>query len=444
MTTLLLDVRYALRMWRKHLMFTAAALGTIAIAIGANTVIFALVHGVLLKPLGLPDSDRVVRIEEQHGGRRMNLTGATFIDLHDRTRLLGAVAEYRIRSVGLDADGAPEQLTAADVSPDYFDVLGAPAARGRWFKADDFVAGAGLAVVIGNGLWRRSFGGADAVGRRVVIDTVPMEIVGIAPVGLFAPGSPDLWLPQSASSPLLQNRRAHLFTTIGRLAANASVASVRQEIASLARGIEGDAGNVDPDMGLLAEPLQARMVESIRPALLMLWAGVGMVLLIAAANIANLLLMQGVSRTRELSIRVALGATRPRVARQIVTECTLLACTGGLLGTGLGWWALPAFRAALPASIPRAESLSADVSVLLFGIGVSSLMAALIGLAPALRRYGPSSDGRTSRAHEHNRFAVGRAIAPRDRGSCAHRDLAQWRSASRTQPVDDSAGSTRI
>src|SRR3954466_1147276 len=381
-----LDVRYALRMWMKHRTFTVAAISTIAIAIAANTAIFAVVHGVLLKPLRLPHPERIVRIEERHHGRRLNLTGATFVDLRERTRLLEGVAAYRIRSVGLKGEGAPVQLTAAEVSQDYFSVLGLPAARGRWFGAEDFRSGAAHAVILSDAASRRALtGAADLVGSTVVIDAILMQIVGIAPAAMYAPGSPDVWLPHDVASPLLRNRRAHLFTMIGRVRETASVSSMRQEVTALAATIERDAGRTDPDMTLTAEPLQARMVETIRPALLMLWSGVGLVLLIAAANLANLLLMQGVARSREMSIRIALGAAGTRIARQIATECLLLASIGGALGTAVGIWSLPLLGTALPASLPRFGELSGATPLTIFGVAISALMAVLFGLAPAVR-----------------------------------------------------------
>jgi putative ABC transport system permease protein len=381
-----LDLRYALRMWIRQPTFTVAVISTIAIAIAANTAIFAVVHGVLLKPLHLPHPERIVRIEERHQGRRLNLTGATFVDLGERTRLLEGVAAYRIRSVGLKGEGAPVQLTAAEVSEDYFSVLGLPAARGRWFGVEDFRTGAAHSVILSDAASRRGFAGAaDLVGRTVVIDAIPMQIVGIAPAAMYAPGSPDVWLPHDSASPLLRNRRAHLFTMIGRVRETASVNSMRLEVTALAGTIERDAGGVDPDMTLTVEPLQARMVETIRPALLMLWAGVGFLLLIAAANLANLLLMQGVARSRELSIRVAVGAAGARLARQIATECLLLASIGGALGTAAGIWSLPLLGTALPASIPRFGELSGVTPLTIFGVAISSLMAVLFGLAPAVR-----------------------------------------------------------
>ena len=171
MTALALDIRYALRMWKKHPSFVVAALATITLAIAGNTAIFSLVRGVLLNPLDLPDADRVVRIEERHQGRRLNLTGATFTDLRDRSRLLGAIAEYRTRSVGLDAAGTPEQLTAAEVSADYFNVLGVQPSSGRWFGPTDMVSHTARTVILSDDLWRQRFGSADVVGTTAVIDS---------------------------------------------------------------------------------------------------------------------------------------------------------------------------------------------------------------------------------------------------------------------------------
>ena len=218
MTSLAFDLRSGWRMLLNHRVLTVSAVCTMALAIAANTAIFSLVYGVLLKPLPLPDAARVVRIEEQHRGRRLNLTGATFLDLHDRARTLDAVAAYRILSPGLSDPGAPEQVVAAEVSREYFDVLGIAPAEGRWFTSSDFVAGAPRRAVLSDGIWRRRFGSDPMMlGKRVSIDGASTEVIGVAPARMFAPGAPDVWIPASSSSSLSRNRRAHLFTVIGRV-----------------------------------------------------------------------------------------------------------------------------------------------------------------------------------------------------------------------------------
>lgn len=386
MTTLLHDLRYAVRVLLKHRAFALAALGTITLAIAANTAIFSLIYGVLLKPLPLPGAERLVQLEERHAARRLNLTGATFADVAERSRSFEAIAAYRLMSPGFAAGGAPAQVLSAEVSPGYFTVIGVPAALGRTFAAADFAAPAPRGVVVSDGVWRRLLGGSpSAIGMRVTVNAAPMDVVGVMPRGLEAPGSPEIWLPRPSASPLLRNRRAHLFGVVARLEPGQPVTVARQELAAIARGITVDSGSVDADLSLVATPLQARQVESIRPALLVLWAAVGLLLLIASANIANLLLMQGTARARELSIRAALGAARARIVRQLATEALLLGSIGGALGTLLGSWAVPALGAALPATLPRAHALAIDVPVLLFGIAVSVAATVLFGLAPALR-----------------------------------------------------------
>ena len=386
MTTLLLDSRYALRMLWKHKAFTASALATIGLAIGANTAIFTLVSSVLLRPLPLPRPDRVVRIEEQHTTAPNNLTGATFTDLKARARSLSAVAAFRLMSPGLSANDAPEQVMAAEVSPDYFAVLGVAAAQGRTFRAEDSAAGSPATVILNDGLAQRHFGNRSAaLGRIVLVNAVRAEVVGVMPAAFFAPGDPQIWLPHPSASPLLANRRAHLFTVIGRVRDDATAESAAEEIALVGKQILADAGQVDAGLNLVVTPLQERMTQAIRPALLMLWGAVGLVLVIAAANIANLLLMQGSSRARELAIRAALGAPRTRLLQQFATEALLLGMGGGAIGTLLGIWSVPALRSVLPTTLPRASEIAVTPSIVLFGLGLSLLTALVFGVAPAVR-----------------------------------------------------------
>ncbi len=386
MSTLLHDLRHAVRLLRRQRSFALAAIGTIALAIAANTAIFSLVYGVLLRPLPLPAPDRLVRIEERHEARRLNLTGATFTDVEARGASFDGVAAYRLMSPGLAAGGAPEQVMSAEVSPGYFTVIGAPAALGRVFADRDFAMPVPRAVIVSDGVWRRLLGGASGViGTHVTVDAEPLEVIGVMPRGLDAPGSPDIWLPRPSSSPLLRNRRAHLYTVIARLAAGRSVTVAREELSALAPSIVRDSGGANPGMTLVATPLQARQVEGVRPALLVLWIAAGVLLLIAAANIANLLLMQGSARARELSIRTALGAGRARLARQLAAETALLGAIGGTLGTLIGAWSVPALRAALPAAVPRGDALVIDLPVVLFGAGASIVATILFGIVPALR-----------------------------------------------------------
>jgi putative ABC transport system permease protein len=382
---MLLDLRYACRIYRKHPALTAAGLATIAMAVAINTAIFSLVDSVLLAPLALPDADRVVRIEERHPAGRQNLTGATFADLRSRSRSLRAVASFRLTTPGVNPGSRPEQVTAAEVSDGYFDVLGVAPALGRPFEPADFGARS-ASVVLSDGLWRRLFA-ADpgVVGRRILVNAEPTEVVGVMPRGLYAPGTPDIWRPLSIAAAFAANRRAHLFTVIGRLADGMSYEAARQELDAVAAGIVRDSGGAVTDLAFALANWQQRLVESVRPAMLVLWASVGLVLVIAAANIANLLLMQGAARGRELSIRTAVGASRARLLRQLAAESLLLGAAGGAMGTVLAVWSIPALAAALPASVPRSAALAADARVIGFGVLVSVLTAILFGIAPSIR-----------------------------------------------------------
>jgi predicted permease len=386
MTSLLLDLRYAVRLLVKQRAFTIAAVATLAGVIAANTAIFSLIDGVLLRPLSLPHPEQIVRVEERHRSARTNLSGATVADLSERTRVFRAVGSFRIGSPGLSAGAAPEQIVSAEVSPGYFEVLGVPAALGRLLQPDDFAAGAGRAAVISDGLWRRLLGAErTAIGRIVRLNAVETEIVGVMPPRIYAPGSPQLWIARTPAQALTQNRRAHLFYTIGRLADGQTIGSAQAELQTIARGILADSGGVDPEMDLIATDLHARTVEGVRPALLMLWGAVALVLLAGAANIANLLLMQGVSRVRELSIRTALGAGRGRLIRQLTLESALLGLTGGALGTLLGIWAVPVLATAVPATLPLTATLEPGWRAAVFGVALSLAVSVLFGVMPALR-----------------------------------------------------------
>lgn len=380
------DLRYALRLLVKERTFTIAAVATLAGVIAANTAIFSLIDGVLLRPLSLPRPECVVRIEERHNTGRSNLTGATFADLSERARTFAAVGAFRIGSPGLSTGAAPEQVTSAEVSPAYFDVLGVAPALGRLLAGEDFLAGAPRVAVISDGLWRRVFGAErTAIGRIVRLNAVDTEIVGVMPPRIYAPGSPQIWLARPPVNALTQNRRAHLFFTIARLADGQTIGSAKAELDTISRSILADSGGIDPAMELVATDLHARTVESVRPALLMLWAAVALVLLAGAANIANLLLMQGVGRGRELSIRTALGAGRGRLVRQLTIESCMLGLAGGAAGTLLGVWAVPILATAVPASLPLTANLEPGWRASVFGIALSLSASVLFGVIPALR-----------------------------------------------------------
>jgi putative ABC transport system permease protein len=421
MTTLLFDIRYALRVLFRRRTFSASAISILALAIGANVAIFALVADTLLARLPLPSPERLVRIEERHHGARANLTGAAYSDLRDRSRSFEGIAVYRLTSPGLSAGTMPQQVIAAEVSPDYMRVLGVPASTGRTFDARDFAQGGTAVTILSYGTWRSQFGGDPGViGRRVLVNAVPTEVVGVMPSGFFAPGTPAIWLPQPGDSPLLRNRRAHLYTTVARLRDAASLPQGSAELAALADWMTRESGGVDPDLSFVVTPLRDRLVQSARPAVLLLWGAVAVLLLTAGANVANLMLMQGHTRSRELSIRTALGAGRVRLLRQLTTESMMIAAAAGTVGTIAGAWTAPVLRSLLPVGTPPQLTTGASAfswRILLFALAVSVASAVLFGLAPALRgSFAPRADvlrGRTATpAHARLRsFFVGFQVA---------------------------------
>ncbi len=385
MRPLVSEARHAVRLLIRHKSFAVTALTTIAVAIAANTLIFALVRGILLRPLPVPDSDRLVQLEEVHATGPINLTGATFVDLRARAKSLQSVAAFRVGPASVSDEVHAVQATAATVTADYFPVLGAAPIRGRLFDASDFVPNAGRTVIMSRTLWQRLFN-ADptALGRDVLVNGTKRELVGIVDLPASIPGSSDVWLPYPDDAPTFRNRRTHLFTVIGHLAPGV----LERQAASDLANVSADIQRLAPDAGALtirATPLRDRIVRSIRPTLLVMWAAVLLLLTIAFANIANLVLTQGSLRAREMSIRTALGAGRWRLLRQLLIENGLLGTAGGVLGTMLGGWAVALVRNLLPGDVPRLTEVTFDPAVAAFGVVLSILCAIVFGAIPALR-----------------------------------------------------------
>jgi putative ABC transport system permease protein len=385
MAGLLLDLRFAVRLFVTRPTYTIAVAGTMAAAIAGNVAIFTLVNAVLLRPLPLPQPDRLVRIEERHGDALLNLTGATLADVTNRARSFGAIGGYRLYTPGLSAGAQPEQVLAADVSPAYFDVLGLGPVLGRSFEPHDFAPGARRVLLLSDGVWRRTFGGdPEAVGKVVLVSAEPAEVIGVMPPAMYAPGQPAIWRPRPPEAALERNRRAHLFTVIARLRPDRAVDAARSELDALASQVLQDSAHVDPDMQLVATPLQQRVVESVRPALLMLWAAVGLLLLLATVNITNLAMMQAAQRTRELAIRLAVGAGRGRLVRQLAVESLVLGLLGGSIGMAVGLWVAPVLASTLPMTLPGVSDLSPNGRLIAFGAALSIGASLLFGIGPAV------------------------------------------------------------
>ena len=389
--TLLQDLRHELRMLWKAPAFTAVAVMTIALGIGANTAIFSVVNAVLLNPLPLHQPGQIVRLQEVHQ-RPMNITGATFRDVRERNRVFSQVAAYRIFSQNLSDTrqaAPPEQIDTAFVSQDFFPLLAVTPLLGTGFTADQFHKNAAGAVLLSYGLWQHHFASdREIVGKIITLHGEPHLVAGVMPMGFSFPEEVQAWTPLSDDLAFPENRRAHLFTTLARVKAGVSMEAVRADLQAISAQVQQENHDLDPGFTFHAQRLQDNLVSSVRPALLILMSAVGFVLLIACANVANLLLTRAVARQKEVAIRSALGATRFRLARQFLTETVLLGLLGGTAGYLLGIWAVKILYASYPDAIPRLAAPVFNLPVLLFVFAVSLLASILSGSIPAMQSAG--------------------------------------------------------
>lgn len=393
METFLQDVRYALRMLRSHPAFTAAAAAALALGIGANTAIFSVINAVLLKPLSYHDPDRLVLLlNTSPQGSGPGASPAKF-NLWRRQAALQDVSAYRFTVVNLTGDGDPEQVSAGVVSADFFRLFGAPLSAGRTFSAEEDLPNAGHFVVLSEGFWRRRFGGDSAiVGRTLTLNGDPCLVLGV--LGDFdteaiqsLTGPPDLWLPfQIDSNSAMQG---HFFTAAGRLRPGITLEGANAQLQLAANEFrETFPGALSAQGGFGVQPMQEIIVRNVRSSLWVLSGAVVFVLLIAVANVANLLLVRATVRQREIAVRSAIGAGRMRIVRQLLTESIVLSLLGGALGLGLGAMGIRALLALNAGNIPRVgvggAAVGIDGRVLAFTLLVSLGAGLLFGLFPAL------------------------------------------------------------
>jgi len=386
METLWQDLGYAFRMLRKTPGFTAVAVLTLALGIGANTAIFSVVNAVLFRPLPLHQPGRIVCLQEQHQ-HPLNVTGATFHDIRERNHVFSEVAAYRIFSRNLSDTrqaAPPEQIDVAFVSPDFFPLLGVQPLLGTGFSREQFRENAAGAVILSYGLWRHHFGAdREIVGKSIMLHGEPCLVLGVMPMAVSFPEEVEAWAPLTDSMAFLQNRRAHLFTTLARVKVGVATDAVRGDLQAIAAQIQQENHNVDPGFTFVAQHLQDNLASGVRPTLLILMSAVAFVLLIACANVANLLLSRSVARQKEIAIRAALGANRLRLARQLLTESLLLGMLGGALGCIFGLASLKALYAAYPDAMPGLAAPTLNWQVLVFVLAVSLLTSILFGSIPA-------------------------------------------------------------
>jgi predicted permease len=383
------DLKHTLHMFAKSPGFTLAAVSALALGIGANTAIFTVVNAVLLKPLAYPDADRIVALEwTTPRGNAAPESIPKFEEFRQQTSIFKDVAAYDFGGPGFNLTGGqPEQVHGIHATEGYFRVFGASVMLGRTFTQQEDAPDGGKVVVLSYGLWQRKFGGnPNVIGSALSLANEPYTIVGVLGEDFFTDPPVDIFLP--FQFPPNSTNQGHYFLAAAMLKPDVTLAQANAQLKLAAADFHRLYPASNPQMGFAAEPLRDTIVGDVRQLLLVLLGAVGMVLLIACANVANLLLVRATGRKREFAIRSALGATRARIVRQLLTESVLLAATGGVAGLALGFAGVRALLAASPPGLPRigekGAAVGVDWRVLAFTLGVSVLTGIVFGLFPAL------------------------------------------------------------
>lgn len=396
-STLVQDVRHAWRTWRRTPGLALAAMLTLALGVGANTAVFSVVHAVLLRSLPYPDANRLVEVFEDNtrigGGPFFRVSLLNYLSWVERARSFDALAAFNGRDFTVTEHGDPERLFGSAITASLFKVLGVQPIVGRSLSREDEQPGAGPVALLAESLWIRGFGGdRSVVGRTIVLNGTPHRIVGVVPTAfrevgrtqIGSAGVAQIFVPLTMDT--AQSRGNHTLRVVGRLRPEISLDQSRDEMHRLGAALDQAFPSTNRDWGVRIERLHDSMFDPrVRASLLVLLGAVGIVLLIACANVANLLLARATSRQREFALRAALGARPARLARQLLTESVSLAMVSGACGVTVAMLSMPALRTLIPATIPRVDEIGLDGTVLGCGLFITIACGLFFGMAPATR-----------------------------------------------------------
>jgi putative ABC transport system permease protein len=418
---MLRDIREALRLLAANPGFAGIVILTLALGIGVNSTIFSVLHGVLLRPLQYHRPSELIVLWEsnrQLGQEQADVSGATYLDWRERSKAFAGIGAYRYRGftlTGIGADSSEaERIASVDVSPALFTVLGVAPVKGRTFTPEEEKPGHERFAIISHGAWLRRFGGADdVIGKTLRLDGSSHEIVGVMPKGFQLPAGDadvELWSPLTLDLTSLASRPHRMYKTVGRLAPGVRIDRAQEEMDGIAREIAREHPDSNTGWGVALVPAHEQIVGDIGPTLWILFSAVVLVLLIACANIANLLLARSAMASRDFAVRAAFGASRWTLVRRSIAESGVLAVTGGLAGLALAWIGISALRPLIPPTVPRADSVALDGVVLLFTVGMAIAAGVLFGMVPAWRAMRPNliatlqEGGRSNTVSRRSRF----------------------------------------
>jgi len=391
MRGILQDIGYFSRTLTKSPGFFSVAVLTLALGIGANTAIFSVINSVLLRPLPFHEPDRLVRLfETEAAPGNYPFAGPDYLDWQAQNKTLEATSLFTwFRRRNVSGSGQPESAVTIDAESNFFDVLGVRPLLGRTFTRGEGAAGGGRAAILSYGFWQRHFGGdRAAVNRQIELNSEKYTVVGIMPSWFNYPRGAEIWTPLDMSLQSLGSRGSHSYLAIGRLKAGVSVDQARADLAVIAGRLEKQFPDSNEKVGAAVVSMKQQLTQYSREPLLILFGAVALVLLVACANVANLLLIRAGGRRRELAIRAALGAGRWRVARQLLTESILLAFAGAAAGLAAAWWGIRLLQSVESLPIPQVNPVRIDLSVLLFTLAAAVFTGLLFGILPALQASG--------------------------------------------------------